>query len=218
MSDSEIQMELQKHVQRLQHELEELRDKYETSQQNVTVMELEKKEINVELEEIKHENEELIEKNSELQSIQNTMQIERERLFHPKMEALLSTEAEKTQLKCELSEKSQNISKLNDENDQIKEENEKYKQRVEQYNTEIRKKQQISNNLMKTLEEQIETLKHENDELNKKLFKCELDLYSIQKQSFEKSDDEKVTHQIKPLLNHTQSDIQIEINLNDENE
>ncbi len=41
--------ELQKHVQRLQHQLEELRDKYETSEQNVKVMGLEKKEIHQEV-------------------------------------------------------------------------------------------------------------------------------------------------------------------------
>eukprot|EP01083_Nonionella_stella_P014189 39898_1 len=199
--------ELQKHLQDLQQELEDLKDQYQVSVQNEKVISLEKNEIAMELDRLKEENSDLACSNEQLQSIQDTMQMERTHVLGPTLMDLESSHHEKSQLKSELKENKQNMKKLNTENIKIKQENEQYKLGLEQIDGQLRRKEIDSQHNIKILHKNIAELKHENEELNKKLTKYEMDLDSFQRQD----EEEKVPFQ---LLNHYAGG-EIEINVID---
>ena len=160
----------------------------------------------LQLEQMRQENLELTEKNTELTQITSTMELERTHVLKPTLQELESQETATTELQTKLAEEKENVKKLNTINSQIKEENQKYKLGLEKYDVKLRKNEENSQNLVNSLTIQLQQLQADNEELNKKLLQCELDLLSM-RQRPNIDDEEKVDSQhTKALLGHVQND------------
>ena len=180
---------LHEHIGSLEIELEELRERYMVSLQNVNDLQSQKDVLLKAVDELRQENADLHDKAESLSSVIEALEMQKSTLFAPAFLSQQHSEQERLSLLSSLTASQQKAKRAQSDYVRSREENEELFSSLQSERKRHSKEKEQSEQRLSVVSEEARLLRLENEALKKELFRCELDLNHLAQRLEDREDE-----------------------------